>query len=80
MTIKYIASDGTEFDSKEECVRYEAPKKLPNEDRIVVNNALEIISSFCNEHSCEDCPFRMFDSNGEYTCITNLTPADWTYI
>lgn len=66
--VVYVANDGTEFNTKEECYKYEAEaKKISSFIR-----TLNAIKEFCyQKKKCSDCPF--FDG---YTCeITFANPS-----
>ncbi len=52
--VVYVANDGTEFNTKEECYKYEAEvKKVSSFMR-----TLKAIKEFCEQkEKCLDCPF-----------------------
>ena len=80
MTIKYIAEDGTEFDTKEECIKHEIPQVTP-EERININKTIETISYICRKAKplgCDACPFhRVYNSN--QCSFVNEIPVNWGY-
>jgi hypothetical protein len=65
---KFIADDGREFESKEDCIEYENQYT----ERI---EAMRLISRTCND--CETCPFW---SNERDACILDYTPENWENI
>ena len=75
MKIKYVANDGTEFDTREECIEYES-SKLSKEEIDTINKAFKIISDHCaKQESCEGCPFST-DANC-YSCCFNEASEEW---
>lgn len=67
--IVYVANDGTEFNTKEECYKYEAEAKKINS----FIRTLRAIKEFCyQQEGCSNCPF--LDG---YVCeITFADPDD----
>jgi hypothetical protein len=62
---KFIADDGREFESKEDCIEYENQYT----ERI---EAMRLISRTCN--NCESCPFW---SDKEDTCLLSYSVDSW---
>lgn len=67
--VVYVANDGTEFNTKEECYMYEAEaKKVSSFIR-----TLKAIKEFCEQkEKCSDCPFL----DGDYCKITFADVGD----
>ena len=67
--IKYVADNGKEFNTEEECKAFE-------ESIINVDNAINTIMNFCKGMDCDDCRF-----SGKEDCVlTSNHPNYWEYI
>lgn len=64
---RYVASDGKEFDKREDCIEYENATEL--------HEAIKKISEHCGKTWCEDCPFSK--SKGGEQCLFELIPSNW---
>ena len=49
----YVADDGVEFVTKEECLAHEKEVSHITE----LKKALKEVREFCKKHYCSDCPF-----------------------
>ena len=61
---KYIAEDGTEFNSMDACLCYENN----------IMDAIKTISGFCSSLDCEDCAFHC---DGGLCQLRSNLPEDW---
>ena len=51
--IAYVAFDGKEFDTENECHEYEENC----ENLVDVRKAIDTIQNYCREKDCDKCPF-----------------------
>ena len=66
--VTYVALDGKEFDTENECREHEESRK----DLINLYRAIDTIQNYCKNSGCHTCPF----FNGD--CIfTEDTPNNW---
>ena len=71
MKVVYIANDGKQFETKEECLDYEDDLK----DKEIAKEVLEKIKAICEKNVCLYCPFRGNSTN----CVFGSTemPEDF---
>lgn len=68
--IKYMAEDGTKFDTKEQCIEYENSRKEAKS----LKRALLRLRDICADEKCDNCPFYDGDCNFQ----KGIFPEDWT--
>lgn len=67
--IKYVADNGKEFNTEEECKAFE-------ESLTKVDNAIHTIMNFCSYMDCDDCRF-----SGKGECeLTSNHPNYWGHL
>lgn len=67
--IIFIAEDGREFETKEECLKYE--------QELETYKLADALGDFCATSRCPDC---LFWREGECFFVNNSkTPAEWNF-
>lgn len=66
----YIAEDGREFQSENECLNYERESALSR--KFLAN--LREICDYCCQNSCDEC---MFYDSCRNRCMLYSMPAEW---
>lgn len=68
--IIYIANDGKEFATREECKKYEN-SRLPQSDRSAIK-AVRELRNYCKNRECYNCIFNDYECVIDYSEINTL--------
>ena len=66
----WVASDGKEFATKEECISYEKLTCLP----VKVKKAIQNLRTYCQTRDCSECPL---NDNEKRDCSLRDLPINW---
>ena len=77
MKATYTAFDGTVFDTKKECLKYDKKLKLLAIQRVQMIEYADALSNFCYEmDDCKKCPF--YNSIYDHCGFNAADPSEWT--
>lgn len=69
----WVASDGKEFATKEECISYEKLNCIP----LKVRKAIHALRTYCQTRDCSECPL---NDREKKDCSLLTLPINWESI